>query len=185
MTGVVHGRRELVDGDSASRRQPQRERLAFRTILKSMCRPGTMISISTPRRWFHQQADRQIVGPAVRSIRPHEIPAIVAYVRRAERGGSSPDYTLVPGLTRRPAAMSWRPASRAGLRGTAGGPNPSMSTHALPDGDRPAGLVAALVALYLHLWKAGFTGPLTCTGNRGCEIAMLSRWGWFLGVDVA
>jgi uncharacterized membrane protein len=46
-------------------------------------------------------------------------------------------------------------------------------------------LVAALVALYLHLWKAGFTGPLTCTGNRGCEIAMMSRWGWFMGVDVA
>ena len=46
-------------------------------------------------------------------------------------------------------------------------------------------LVAALVALYLHLWKAGYTGPLTCTGNRGCEIAMMSRWGWFLGVDVA
>ncbi len=46
-------------------------------------------------------------------------------------------------------------------------------------------LVAALVALYLHLWKAGFTGPLTCTGNRGCEIAMMSRWGWLMGVDVA
>jgi uncharacterized membrane protein len=46
-------------------------------------------------------------------------------------------------------------------------------------------LVAALVALYLHLWKAGYTGPLTCTGNRGCEIAMMSPWGWFLGVDVA
>lgn len=46
-------------------------------------------------------------------------------------------------------------------------------------------LVAALVALYLHLWKAGLTGPLTCTGNRGCEVAMMSRWGWFLGVDVA
>lgn len=46
-------------------------------------------------------------------------------------------------------------------------------------------LIAALVALYLHLWKAGLTGPLTCTGNRGCEIAMLSPWGWFLGVDVA
>ena len=46
-------------------------------------------------------------------------------------------------------------------------------------------LVAGLVALYLHLWKAGYTGPLTCTGNRGCEIAMMSRWGWFLGVDVA
>ena len=46
-------------------------------------------------------------------------------------------------------------------------------------------LVAALVALYLHLWKAGLTGPLTCTAERGCEIAMMSRWGWFLGVDVA
>ena len=46
-------------------------------------------------------------------------------------------------------------------------------------------LIAALVALYLHLWKAGLTGPLTCTGNRGCEIAMMSSWGWFLGVDVA
>jgi uncharacterized membrane protein len=46
-------------------------------------------------------------------------------------------------------------------------------------------LVAALVALYLHLWKAGLTGPLICTAERGCEIAMMSRWGWFLGVDVA
>ena len=46
-------------------------------------------------------------------------------------------------------------------------------------------LVAALVALYLHLWKAGLAGALTCTSNRGCEIAMMSRWGWFLGVDVA
>jgi uncharacterized membrane protein len=46
-------------------------------------------------------------------------------------------------------------------------------------------LVAALVAVYLHLWKGGYTGPLTCTGNRGCEIAMMSPWGWFLGVDVA
>lgn len=46
-------------------------------------------------------------------------------------------------------------------------------------------LLAALVALYLHLWKAGLTGPLTCTSDRGCEIAMMSSWGWFLGVDVA
>jgi len=46
-------------------------------------------------------------------------------------------------------------------------------------------LVAALVALYLHLWKAGLTGALTCTAERGCEIAMMSPWGWFLGVDVA
>lgn len=46
-------------------------------------------------------------------------------------------------------------------------------------------LIAALVALYLHLWKAGLTGPLTCTSERGCEIAMMSQWGWFLGLDVA
>ena len=46
-------------------------------------------------------------------------------------------------------------------------------------------LVAALVALYLHLWKLGLTGPLTCTSNRGCEVAMTSSWGSFLGVDVA
>ena len=29
-------------------------------------------------------------------------------------------------------------------------------------------LVAALVALYLHLWKAGYTGTLSCTSGRGC-----------------
>ncbi|MFL5517997.1 MAG: vitamin K epoxide reductase family protein, partial [Gemmatimonadales bacterium] len=46
-------------------------------------------------------------------------------------------------------------------------------------------LVAALVALYLHLWKAGYTGALSCTSGHGCETAMLSPWGWFLGVDVA
>jgi uncharacterized membrane protein len=46
-------------------------------------------------------------------------------------------------------------------------------------------LVAALVALYLHLWKAGYTGPLSCTSGHGCEAAMLSPWGWFLGADVA
>ena len=28
-------------------------------------------------------------------------------------------------------------------------------------------LVAALVALYLHLWKLGLTGPLSCTGDGG------------------
>lgn len=46
-------------------------------------------------------------------------------------------------------------------------------------------LAAALVALYLHLWKLGLAGTLTCTGNRGCEVAMTSSWSWFLGVDVA
>lgn len=46
-------------------------------------------------------------------------------------------------------------------------------------------LVAGLVALYLHLWKLGLVGTLTCTSGRGCEIAMTSPWGWFLGFDVA
>jgi uncharacterized membrane protein len=46
-------------------------------------------------------------------------------------------------------------------------------------------LLAALVALYLYLWKLGLVGQLTCTGNRGCEIAMTSSWSWFLGLDVA
>ena len=46
-------------------------------------------------------------------------------------------------------------------------------------------LISGLVALYLHLWKLGLTGPLVCTSNRGCEIAQMSSFGWFLGVDVA
>ena len=35
-------------------------------------------------------------------------------------------------------------------------------------------LVAALVALYLHLWKLGLVGVLTCTSAGGCEIAMMA-----------
>ncbi|MEP6590728.1 MAG: vitamin K epoxide reductase family protein [Gemmatimonadota bacterium] len=46
-------------------------------------------------------------------------------------------------------------------------------------------LISGLVALYLHLWKLGLTGPLVCSSNHGCEIAQMSSWGWFLGVDVA
>jgi len=46
-------------------------------------------------------------------------------------------------------------------------------------------LAAGLVALYLHLWKLGLVGTLTCAADRGCEVAMNSSWGWFLGVDVA
>ena len=46
-------------------------------------------------------------------------------------------------------------------------------------------LVAGLVALYLHLWKLGLAGTLTCTANQGCQVAMTSPWSWFLGVDVA
>jgi uncharacterized membrane protein len=46
-------------------------------------------------------------------------------------------------------------------------------------------LVAGLVALYLHLWKLGLVGAISCTANRGCEVAMTSPWSWFLGLDVA
>jgi uncharacterized membrane protein len=46
-------------------------------------------------------------------------------------------------------------------------------------------LVAGLVALYLYLWKLGLVGAISCTANRGCEVAMTSPWSWFLGMDVA
>jgi uncharacterized membrane protein len=48
-----------------------------------------------------------------------------------------------------------------------------------------ASLVSGLVALYLHLWKLGLTGSLMCTGSGGCEYVQGSKYGWFLGVDVA
>jgi uncharacterized membrane protein len=46
-------------------------------------------------------------------------------------------------------------------------------------------LISGLVALYLHLFKLGLTGPLACTAGQGCEIAQFSRYGSFLGIDVA
>ncbi len=45
-------------------------------------------------------------------------------------------------------------------------------------------VVAGYSALYLHLYKLGKVGSLACTGN-GCDRAIFSRYGWFLGVDVA
>lgn len=47
-------------------------------------------------------------------------------------------------------------------------------------------LVSGLVALYLHLWKLGLAGSLSCSiGGRGCEYVQGSQYGWFLGYDVA
>src|SRR4051812_23360272 len=46
-------------------------------------------------------------------------------------------------------------------------------------------LVSGLVALYLHLWKLGLAGTLACGGEHGCEYVQGSKYGWFLGVDVA
>ena len=48
-----------------------------------------------------------------------------------------------------------------------------------------ASLVNALVACYLHLWKLGLVGSLACTSSGGCEYVQGSRYGWFLGTDVA
>jgi len=45
-------------------------------------------------------------------------------------------------------------------------------------------LIAGTSAVYLHLYKIGLAGTLTCS-TGGCDKAMFSRWGWFLGVDVA
>jgi uncharacterized membrane protein len=100
-------------------------------------------------------------------VRPDEVPAIVAYIRWVQ------DHWTVA----RDSA-----AARAA-------PLPTLLLMSNPVRYRMAiallALVAALVALYLHLWKVGLTGPLTCTAERGCEIAMMSPWGSFLGVDVA
>lgn len=46
-------------------------------------------------------------------------------------------------------------------------------------------LVNALVALYLHLWKIGKAGTLSCGAEGGCAYVQLSSYGWFMGVDVA
>lgn len=49
-----------------------------------------------------------------------------------------------------------------------------------------ASLISGLVALYLHLWKLGLAGSLACVGGgHGCEYVQGSRYGWFLGYDVA
>jgi uncharacterized membrane protein len=100
-------------------------------------------------------------------VRPDAIPAIVAYIRWVQ------DH--------------WTAARDSAAARAA--PLPTFLLMSNPVRYRMAialvALVAALVALYLHLWKAGLTGPLTCTAEQGCEIAMMSSWGWFLGVDVA
>ncbi len=46
-------------------------------------------------------------------------------------------------------------------------------------------LVSGLVALYLHLWKIGKAGSLSCGGEGGCAYVQGSVYGSFLGVDVA
>ena len=45
--------------------------------------------------------------------------------------------------------------------------------------------ISCMVALYLHMWKIGMMGALTCGAAHGCEIAQFSSYGYFLGIDVA
>jgi uncharacterized membrane protein len=45
-------------------------------------------------------------------------------------------------------------------------------------------LVAGMSAIYLHLYKLGVVGDLSCSSG-GCDRAMYSVWGWFFGIDVA
>lgn len=45
--------------------------------------------------------------------------------------------------------------------------------------------INCMVALYLHLWKLGLMGALTCGADHGCEVVQFSSYGQFLGVDVA
>jgi uncharacterized membrane protein len=105
--------------------------------------------------------------PPARTMQPYQTPAIVAYIRWVQN--------------------HWTAARDSAAARAA--PRPTLLLMSNPLRYRMAiallALVAGLVALYLHLWKAGLTGPLICTAQRGCEIAMMSRWGWFLGVDVA
>lgn len=46
-------------------------------------------------------------------------------------------------------------------------------------------LIAGTSAVYLHMYKLGLVGSLSCASGDGCNRAMFSRWGWFLGLDVA
>jgi len=43
----------------------------------------------------------------------------------------------------------------------------------------------AFVAAYLHLWKIGKAGALSCGGSGGCALVQYSPWSFFFGVDVA
>ena len=68
-------------------------------------------------------------------------------------------------------------------------PDPTPHHHAAMTYRRAIALISlisCMVALYLALWKMGYMGRLSCTGgSHGCEYVQGSRYGWFLGVDVA
>lgn len=46
-------------------------------------------------------------------------------------------------------------------------------------------LISLIVAVYLHLFKLGMVGTLSCSTGGGCEVVQFSSSGTFLGLDVA
>ena len=62
---------------------------------------------------------------------------------------------------------------------------PSRSPATLRQAIAVTALASGLVATYLHLWKLGYMGVLSCGSGHGCEVVQMSSWGWFLGIDVA
>jgi uncharacterized membrane protein len=48
-----------------------------------------------------------------------------------------------------------------------------------------ASLISGLVAVYLHLWKVGRIGALSCGMGGDCELVQHSSWSYVAGVDVA
>lgn len=83
------------------------------------------------------------------------------------------------------AAMPNDAPTDAALAATADEELAPASSPALRQAIAVTALVSGLVALYLHLWKLGKMGPLSCGAGHGCEVVQLSSYGWFLGVDVA
>ncbi|MDP1858288.1 MAG: vitamin K epoxide reductase family protein [Gemmatimonadaceae bacterium] len=77
------------------------------------------------------------------------------------------------------------PPSRAAESDRADRGTPSLSPATIRRVIAVTALASGLVATYLHLWKLGYMGALSCGGGHGCEVVQMSSWGWFLGIDVA
>ena len=77
------------------------------------------------------------------------------------------------------------PPTRAAESDHADGGAPSLSPATIRQIIAVTALASGLVATYLHLWKLGYMGALSCGSGHGCEVVQMSSWGWFLGIDVA
>ena len=77
------------------------------------------------------------------------------------------------------------PPSLSAESDRAGGGASSLSPATIRQVIAVTALASGLVATYLHLWKLGYMGVLSCGSGHGCEVVQMSSWGWFLGIDVA